>query len=362
MSSLSIPWSKFKEEEIHTIICILFNSLKYSIKNLHQADRSNENGADIIVKKGKENIAIAVKIKPNKNDTPQLLELSKRKENRKIYIYTETPTKKFHDFMKLTKDDVDFWDVKKLDDFFRKNNPYFMVNIIFENSELHKNIEAMNWVFFELWCKSRENKKRKFGKINKESFFYLWRLKDISVTLHQSSNLFLPIVRKPMNFKSQKYDEHFFEIFSDYLEILNRKVRVFLKYFLPFYKKNKILVENSIKEVSSGSHWIYINNFCPMNKLSGLQKVLKKAIDDQKLIEELSKKFPKPKTNKETEKYYRELAKSNSVWQAMDKQVGEILSIGMATEQIVDDIIREYFQDYDYLCMLKSKVENGFEL
>ena len=119
---LEIDWSQFDEPQIQTLIAISFHSIGYSIQNWHKADRSREVGADLVLSKSKDKIALAVKIKPKNSDRQQLSDLSKRQENRKIYVHIQTPSGMFHDSMDEYEGKVEFWDGQKLNEFFVKKD------------------------------------------------------------------------------------------------------------------------------------------------------------------------------------------------------------------------------------------------
>jgi len=353
-NGLIIPWDKFREEEIQALIEMLFYSLDYTTKNLHKSDRANENGADLVVSKDKETIAIAVKIKPNQKDRYQLVELSRRKEKKKIYVYIQTPTKKFQDTMDTDGKDVDLWDKKKLNEFFVQNNLYFTANVIFENSEIYKNIESLSYLLFNLWKNSKERKKEKFAQLDKKNFALLWRLKDDAVTIHQANKLMISMFQEPMKFNNREFDEYFYRIFLNYLDRLSMKSSLFISYFSEFFNSNKNLVYNSIIENSTRSHWIWLASFKPLNCYEHMKKSLKRAIQERESLEELIK--DDDDSNKgELEKHCEEISKSNSVWKAMLKQTESLMIIGMAIEGLIDDIIEEYYDDNQFLI-------NEFEL
>ena len=347
-NNLEIPWKKFTEEEIQTFIAMLFHSLEYHIEESHKSDRANECGADVVAKKGDESIAIAVKIKPCNNDRPQLIDLSKRKEKKKVYVYVETPTKKFLDFTKSYKK-VEFWDIKKLNDFFIKNNIYFTANIIFDNHPINKKLSIVKFILYQLWEKSHRAKKKKIKVLDKKSFFMLWRLKDISVTLHQTNNLIERLFETPINNKNKVLNLHFLNIFIDYLDLLESKISEFSTFFIQFYAKNNELVNNSILEQNNRSHWLWITNHQPLNNLHILKKKLKDAIKEKKEYEEIVKRFDKLPGNKEINKYEKEMAKGNDIWQAMHKKLKDLIVFGSGVEAIIDDIVKEYFQDHNAL-------------
>lgn len=347
-NNIEIPWKKFREEEIQTLIAMLFHSLEYHVEELHKSDRANEGGADVVAKKGDKSIAIAIKIKPDNKDRPQLIDLSKRKEKKKIYIYIDTPTKKFLDFIKDYKN-IEFLDKKKLNELFIDKNIYFTANIIFDNHPVNRELSIIQYILDQQWKKSLKSKKRKIKQLDKKSFFMLWRLKDMAVTLHQTNRLIERLFETPINNKDVELSSHFLNIFLDYLDILRSKISEFLTFFIQFYTKNKELVDNSIIEQNDRSHWLWISHHQPLNNLYTLKKELKDAIKDKKLYEDLVKELNDPNEDKEIKKYEEEIAKGNDIWQAIHKKLKDLSIFGSGVEEIIDDIVKEYFQDYDIL-------------
>ena len=354
INHIEIPWKKFKEEEIQTLIAMLFHSLDYHIEELHKSDRANECGADVVAKKGNESIAIAVKIKPSHKDRYQLIELSGRQENRKIYVYIETPTKKFLDSMKKNGKKIEFWDIKKLNDFFVTKNLYFTAIVVFDNHPVNDKLSVIKFLLYQSWKKSHNAKKKKIKPIDKKSFFMLWRLKDMAVTLHQTNSLIERLFETPINNKNQELNLHFLNIFLDYLDILESKIAEFLNFFVQFHIKNKELVNNSVVEQNNRSHWLWISHHQPLNNLHILKKELKEAIRDKKMYEEFTKKMDKVPEDKKIKEYEEEMAKGNDTWQAIHKKLKDLSIFGSGVEEIIDDITKEYFQDYDTLSGMKQ--------
>lgn len=353
-NNLEIPWKRFKEEEIQALITMLFHSLDYHIRELHKSDRANECGADIVAKKGDESIAIAVKIKPSHKDRYQLIELSRRQEKEKIYVYIETPTKKFSDSMQKDGKEVEFWDIKKFNEFFASKNLFFAANIIFDNHPINDKLSVIKFLLYNLWKESSKAKKNKIKPLDKKSFFMLWRLKDMAVTLHQTNSLIERLFETPINNKNQELNLHFLNMFLDYLNILESKISEFLTFFAQFHLKNKELVNNSIVEQSGRSHWLQISHHQPLNNLHILKKELREAIRDKKLYNELAGKIGKVPENKELKKYQEEMIKGNDIWQAIHKKLKDLSIFGSGVEEIIDDIVKEYFQDYDTLSGMKQ--------
>ena len=133
---IEINWDNFDEPQIQELIAILFHSIGYYPENLHKADRAREEGADLVLKTRNHSIALAVKIKPKNVDRQQLSDLSKRGEDKRIYVYIRTPSGKFRDSMGEYEGIVDFWNRDKLNNFFVTNNLGFTVSLIFDDNDL----------------------------------------------------------------------------------------------------------------------------------------------------------------------------------------------------------------------------------
>ena len=339
---IEIDWDQFNELQIQTLIAILFHSIGYAVDNLHESDRAREDGADLIAKTTAESIAIAVKIKPDNKDRLQLSDLSKRKEKKKVYVYIKTPTGKFRESMNEYKEIVDFWNEKKLNDFFVNKNLGFTSNIIFDSHEISSTIREAQRILFGIRNKCLKLSKKGTEKLDWQSLMFLWRLKDDAVSLHKSNKNVIALLEKPINIKNRQLNEHFVKIFLEYLDILNSALKSFMHHFKLFYEKNKNLVHNSIIAEIDRSQWQHLLQYQTDNSLASLQKELKEVIKDDKLLKELRNRFP----DKEEEKYLRESAKNNDVWLVMESRVRNLMIFGAGIEEIVDDIFKEYAQEY----------------
>lgn len=339
---IEVDWNQFNEEQVQTLIAILFQSIGYSIENWHEADRAREDGADLIVRKSKDSIALAVKIKPKTEDRQQLSDLSKRKEKKKIYVYIQTPSGKFRESMSEHDEIVDFWGKEELNDFFVKKNSGFTTSLIFDGHKISQTIHEAQRTLFELLRKCRSLEKRAPKRLDSQSFKLLFRLKDDGVSLHKTNQNVIPLIEKPINMKKRELNEHFLRLFLEYLDILNSRLISFLHYFELFYNRNEDLVNNSIIENDGRSHWLDILQYSTDNALPSLQKELKEAIKYDKLLKTIKKRFP----DKEQEKYWRERAKNNEVWAVMESRVRKLMIFGAGIEAIVDDIVDECAQKY----------------
>lgn len=357
VESVQLPWKKFDEEEIQHLIAMLFFSLDYHIQHLHKSDRANENGADIVVKKDQEDIAIAVKIKPDQKDRYQLIELSRRSEKRKIYVHIETPTKKFLDSMKEDGKDVEFWDVKKLNNFFFDKNPYFASFIIFDNHSINEDLVKLKEFLFLLWDWAHEAKDTK-KPMDKESTLLLWRLKDSAVTLNQTSYIIERLFEEPFNIKNKEYDNHFTIMFMDYLDRLSRKLSSFLSHFMTFFTKNQQLVLDSIRHHQTSSHWLWVGGYKPLIDINSIKKDLKEATENRKLMQDIDEKM-KEEDRLEIEKYEKEAEKGNDVWKGIHNKLKSLHYLGEGIEYVVDDILLEHFDDPDRLDVAEDLDKRG---
>ncbi len=342
---LIIKFDDHTEEGIQIILGTVYHKLGYKVDYLHLSDRANEDGADLIVSNNKEKIAIAVKKKPDKKDTSQLLELNDRNEDKKIYVYTFTPTKKFLDFMKKCNK-VEYWDLRGLNKFIFDNNLYFFSNLLFREHNTMRHLEILKYLFFRIWNKCRKMEKKKVGEMNKKSVTQLWRLKDFSVIVNKIPEHTRFFFDDPLQINDEKLNLHFLNLFLDFMNSLEQPTLSYLGWFLDFYKNNENLINNSIIEMGDRSHWFQLSYFDSNIDFDDLLKSIKESIGDEKKELELLKKKAKYKEDKEEIKRMEEMSKSNSVWSAMGFWIKQLHNAGYFLEEVADDILSEYLRDY----------------
>lgn len=338
---IEINWNNFGEPQIQTLLAILFHSIGYSPENLHKADRAREEGADLVLRKPKHSIALAVKIKPTSKDRQQLSDLSKRGEDKKTYVYIHTPSGKFRECMREYEGIVDFWNREKLNNFFVIKNLGFTVSLIFDDIDLSQTIRQAQKTLFGLGERCRKLKKGAPAPLDSQSFKLLFRLKDDAVSLHKTNQNVITLFEKPINFKKRELNEHFCKLFLEYLDILNTRLKSFSNYFDIFYARNEDLVNNSIIENYGRSHWLYLLQYRPDNSLPALENELQKAIKIDETFRKLRKISP------ELENSWKESAKNNDVWAVMESRVRNLMILGAGIEAIVDDIVDEYARHHE---------------
>ena len=184
-------------------------------------------------------------------------------------------------------------------------------------------------------------------------------MKDISVTLHQTCNLAQIVFETNyLTSKDDQLNKQLVKMFLTYLSLLQTKLESFLVFFGLFYRNNKSLVDNSVIEQKSRSHWLYMAGYMPLNNKYQVQNAidyLKKIKETSRGLETKLKKLPerkKDKRDKFSEQYYRKIAETNDVFLTIKNMLKGIYIFGNGLECFVDDIIEEYFRDHVTLKIL----------
>lgn len=173
---------RLNEEEIHSYIIEAYENQGYECANFHDSGASVERGVDILLKKPKENIMIAVKIHPKTKDIKQLKDFIENGSTRKIYIYINTPTRPFFDKLKeLQKTELlEVMGTKTLHEFLIKHKSFgYMKKYLYS----HKIFDNLVGIMKE-WYSVKDNKN---SKASKEDIKLLWDWKDKSVSFYKTS-------------------------------------------------------------------------------------------------------------------------------------------------------------------------------
>ena len=314
-----IDFKTFKEEEIQELIGKVYEQ-KAKVNYLHLSDRANEDGADLQILEENNPIAIAVKIKPSNQDRMQLKDLSDRKENKKIYVYIITPTKKFLEDMK-NYTNVEFWDNNILNDFILKNSPGLFAWLLFQESETYKIMIEMTNNFYKLKDSNEKSEKENVNEMDGKSVEQLWRLKDSSVTINKLPDYCEELFNEPPLENNEAYQSYYLNWFMEFIYSLKIELWNFDSTFKEFYTKNKELVNNSIIQRACRSHWLYLKS----------------------LNSEDFDRIP----NREYD----------SIWSVISIALNEINEFGRFLESFTDDILSEYLRDYT----LKYNATNPFK-
>ncbi len=313
--------------------------------DLHEADRSGENGADLIVYKPSESekIAIALKVKPKKSDIYQLQELGNRNEKQKKYIYMETPATDFYFAMDKHKN-VDFWDSKKLEYEISSSHRSLALWIIVSNSPLFACIAQIEHSL-RLVRQKWENKEKFGGKDLSDSNFYreIWRLKDDFSSLHKSLQLLQYI-----------FEDDLERIEGLPIEEQNYRLEMILKYmgcsaysaesivqiadlsshFSKFIKEYGEMVSSVVERTHDRSNWFYYENCLDTSLMPG--SVLSDLSSE--VEEQMHLKLPKISTVEklieeklDRKEYQRPSYEISKIWQALGASASMI-------EVFIDDL------------------------
>jgi hypothetical protein len=339
---IEIDWYQFDESQIQILIALLYQNMGYSIENWHKSDRAREDGADLIVRKVKNDIAIAVKIKPKQEDRPQLMDLYNRKEKRKIYVYIKTPTRIFYDFMKKYQDKVEFWDATRLNEYFVENNLGFTTSLILDNHKISKTVQEIQQTLFGIRENCLKLSTKKAQTLDRQSLKLLWRLKDEAVSLYKTNLNVITLLERPLNIKNNQLNEHLLKIFIEYFDILDNRLKIYTRYFNLFYKNNENIVNNSVISEINRSHWNHLLQYRIDNSLQALEEDLERSM----IMEKVLKKQKENNRNREMENYWKEKSKNNDVWSVMESRVRNFMIFGAGLEEIVDDIFKEFVETF----------------
>lgn len=268
MLQYSIPWESYSEEEIQEIIAHIFSLKGYQIYNIHKADRSREQGADLeCVKIAETNkILIAVKKKPSKKDIYQLNELKKRFNNTKIYVYVQPPSSDFFKEMTVSKDIISFWDSEKLTyELFSLDIRLYMFMII-ENYILKESFDFnYDYISFYNDIKEEDKKELYITKLDYDMIKLLWNIKDRSVSVHKSLRLLQDLYDQTIPLEIS--EKHKIQIINGYLSSLfrlkNYSILPLIKLLKNYMEKYPNNFTKYCIETEHRSNWLHLYNHFP---------------------------------------------------------------------------------------------------
>ena len=188
----TIPWERFSEDELQSLLTFHYKWLGYDVRNLHKDDRSREHGTDLLCSKKTLNktIAIAVKVNPGKDDLYQLKEFSESPYEERHYVYTGRLARSFLDQSEKTVG-VDFIDEKGLERLFQNSGTYYLLRI--ENSRFFESFGELMWNLLQLtfYVERMGRKAEPFPKLTLPLLERLWSLKDRAVTVSRGAEVLM---------------------------------------------------------------------------------------------------------------------------------------------------------------------------
>lgn len=259
---IEIPWELFSEEALHVIISEFYEHLGFRVYNLHRIQRPMEKGADLVLaKEGKEVVAIAVKIKPRKNDAYQLIELSRRREENKLYIFIGDPSPDFKEEMGRCKKEVRFINENDLTADFFERDPYFAVSLYCDNTPFALTSARIRDLFLTCFDEQQRTVNGP-NLLNNTSLKTLWRLKDNSSVLYKLNNFVAHTLRALDKSKFNKEaTDALLEGYSYLLMLMGTVAQEFEKFFKEFLDENINFMKDLIRKTRIGSNWLHLSSF-----------------------------------------------------------------------------------------------------
>lgn len=151
-----------------------FSNQGYQCYNWHKKERVNEKGMDIECRSADEKVALALKVRPKKEDIPQLRKFSKVRADRHVYIYWDEPTREFQN--ELTKSGVSVLTGKELGDFLVEHASFKFLKWQLINCDTLQQVAKSIFEIYE--CEHVS--KRDFSRTDLD---LIWRLKSSAVKL-----------------------------------------------------------------------------------------------------------------------------------------------------------------------------------
>jgi len=241
------------ETEIHTYLLEGFDNLGYDCINFHKSGACVEGGIDIFSNNGNDSVAIAVKIKPQKNDIKQLKKFALSESKRKMYIYIKDPTKPFFDELKKFKKShrIEVFNAKLLHNFLIKNKSTHYIKKFIYSHEVFVNLTRI----MKKWCSVKENKPLSAGY---DDLNLLWDWKDKTVSFHKTAKIISNYMKQKIKDISSDDDEVYTSVMNEvimFLNYINYEVAELDSIFETVKRKNSNLLAYMWKICRSRSNW-----------------------------------------------------------------------------------------------------------
>lgn len=152
---------------------------------------------DLLAVKNEQVRAITVRCKPKDEDCEQLQNLAEYSAFRRIYIFTQTPSFPFIEYMKREDiaDNVEFWSIESLAHNLFKLHPFIMAEIALGFTDLSTECVGIVNTLEEIYIRGKEitaKEHRKLAESVQHSRYpqhTLWSLKDHASSLHKSFSI-----------------------------------------------------------------------------------------------------------------------------------------------------------------------------
>lgn len=162
------------EDALQDWLVEAYRNQGYRCYNWHRMERVNEKGMDIECDSTEEKVALAVKIRPKKEDIQQLQKFSEIAATRRIYVYWNPPTREFQ--RQLERCNVERLNDDTLKDFLVDHASIGYMNWRFTNTNT---LRLVNRSILELYeCEHVPNR-----NLSKTDLGLIWRMKSATVKL-----------------------------------------------------------------------------------------------------------------------------------------------------------------------------------
>jgi len=319
-----IPWHLYSEAEMQEIVSAFFEFGGFCVYRAHLADRRGEKGADLVASRSEtgDSIAVAVKKKPVKKDILQLQELSKRKEKKKVYIYTLDPSADFKNAAIKCEGKVEFWNRNRITDFAFEMNPALAADLAICNSPMANEICALQRLMLEMNEDARQSAVNNLT-VSNEVLIDLFFAKDRATSLNKGLMTLHTLLEEVVVFPRPSTEQSK-EITRKYLDtllfIVWRSVAPLLKIFRKLYANERKLLDWWFISNRLSSFWVLLLAFKPRIGHT-MKKESEKPVE---VSDSLSNDVSKSPTR--------------TVWVTIDTNSNVLSQLGEAVEGMVDDL------------------------
>jgi hypothetical protein len=276
MISKGIPWNRFSEIEIQSILKIHFENLNYTVVWRHKEDPANERGIDLECQRNNEKLLIAVKRKPKKEDLAQLIELSDYEAARRYYIYIGGATQSFRDKIPNFPK-IDFLAETRLEK--ELNKSHLTLTLRIHNSKAN---QAMLHIMRGIINTIKEKDEPEIDQsINPKMIRRLWELKDRSVTIHKCASMAQLMLENP-NRVGELSNEQMNDLMIwilDYMYVYG--FNSLQRFFTDLPKDFKPILNHVYQETKIRSNWFMLFAYRP-GLIPGMVDMYLKEYDEEK--------------------------------------------------------------------------------
>jgi len=326
MKIQQVPWENFSEEEIHLLLSEFLEDEGHKVYNLHKIQRSEERGSDLIVEKNSSKIAIAVKLRPENKDRAQLLDLSRRGEQEKWYIYIKDPTPRFREDM--TFENIKFLPKKELNEYLFNLNPYRYISLLLDNQALSYLLMKIRRRLIEFNIEAEGNKGSP-ACVDKDSLNILWRLKDDTVAFNKIFG-FIQTMFEHIEDKEPKIEDDIITLegFLRGMQSMIEYCQNIFEFLNEFYDKNKNFTHHVIQETKIRSHWLVIFGRFKLYIPAHVEKIIEESKKEEEKLNAMLNDLPA-----EISPYDK-----NNILHAITVYSREVFAFMYSVEAFIDDL------------------------